>query len=101
MLTNDVIEYVHEFDKIHKQINELFIDKSDIEYAIKNLINYDPDDSYIIGFSIVETPYGNECDDGTFVDEHCSDSLFIPDGGYGTQYFPIENGQWLAVEYQW
>jgi hypothetical protein len=27
MLTNDVIEYVHEFDKIHRQINELFIDK--------------------------------------------------------------------------
>ena len=101
MLTEKVIEYVHEFDKINNQINELFIDKRDLEYNIKNLINYDPDETYITGFSIVNTPYGNKHPDGTYVDEHCSDSLFVPDGGYGAQYFPIENGQWLAVNYQW
>jgi hypothetical protein len=101
MLTKEVIEYVNAINVFDYQIHELVKDKSDLEQLIKNLINYKDDNSFIIGFSIAETPHGYYHDDETYVDEHCSDSLYCPDGGYGTQYFPIEDGLWLAVHYEY
>ena len=104
MLTNDVIDIVNHISAIDYKIEKLFKEKEETELGLIRLIEsqgFDLNNIIINNFEIVQSPYGVLENDNTYVNEHCEDSLFCPDGGYGTQYFPIENGQWLAVEYQW
>ena len=98
MLTEDVIDIVNRIEDINMEMSRLDKEKTDAIYVIKQLLG-DYQAIEITGVAIVETPYGAKYDNGRYVNEHCDDSLFCPDSGYGEEYIPIENGDYLKVDY--
>ena len=98
MLTNDVIDIVDRIEHIYQEMLRLDKERNDAIYVIRQLLG-DYQDIEIVGVSIVETPYGVKYENGRYVNEHCDDSLFFPDSGYGEEYIPIENGDYLKVDY--
>ena len=98
MLTEDIIDIVNRIEHIHQEMSRLDKERNDAIYLIRQLLG---DYQYIeiVGVSIVETPYGVKYENGRYVNEHCDDSLFLPDSGYGEEYIPIENGDYLKVDY--
>ena len=98
MLTNDVIDIVNRVEEINMEMSRLDRERNDSIYVIKQLLG-DYQDIEITGVAIVETPYGVKDENGRYVNEHCDDSLFCPDSGYGEEYIPIENGDYLKVDY--
>jgi hypothetical protein len=103
MLTNDVTDIVNSIKDIESNIQKLFKEKEEIELGLIRLIKSKGFDLNIIinNFEIVQSPYGVLEDDNTYVNEHCEDSLFCPDGGSGEQYIPLENGDYLRLDYVW
>lgn len=102
MLTNDVIDIVNRISAIDYKIQKLFKEKEETELGLIRLLEsqgHDLNNIVITNFDIVETPYGVLEDDNTYVNEHCDDSLFCPDSGSGEQYIPIENGDYLKLDY--
>ena len=104
MLTNDVIDIVNRISAIDYKIEKLFKEKEETELGLIRLIEsqgFDLNNIIINNFEIVQSPYGVLEDDNTYVNEHCEDSLFCPDGGSGEQYIPLENGDYLRLDYVW
>ncbi len=98
MLTNDVIDIVDRIEHINQEMARLDKERADAIYVIKQLLG-DYQDIEITGVCIVDTPYGIKGKDGRYVNEHCDDSLFCPDSGYGEEYIPIEDSSYLKVDY--
>ena len=104
MLTNDVVDIVNRISAIDYKIEKLFKEKEETELGLIRLIEskgFDLNNIIINNFEIVQSPYGILEDDNTYVNEHCEDSLFCPDGGSGEQYIPLENGDYLRLDYAW
>lgn len=98
MLTNDVINIVNRIEEINAQMSRLDKERDDAIYVIKQLLG-DYQNIQITGVAIVEQPYGIKYENGRYVNECCDDSLFCPDSGHGEEYIPIENGDYLKVDY--
>lgn len=104
MLTNDVTDIINSIKDIESNIQKLFKEKEETELGLIRLIEskgFDLNNIIINNFEIVQSPYGVLENDNTHVNEHCEDSLFCPDGGSGEQYIPLENGDYLRIDYVW
>ena len=97
MLTNDVIDIVNRVEVINQEMSRLDRERNDAIYVIKQLLG-DYQAIEITGVAIVETPYGVKDENGRYVNEHCDNPPFY-DSGYGEEYIPIENGDYLKVDY--
>ena len=98
MLTNNVINIVNKIEEINQEMSRLDRERDDAICVIKQLLG-DYQAIEITGVAIIETPYGVKDENGRYVNEHCDDSLFCPDSGHGEEYIPIENGDYLKVDY--
>ena len=98
MLTNTIIDIVSRIEEINQEMSRLDGERDDAISMIKQLLG-DYQAIEITGVAIVETPYGVKDENGRYVNEYCEDSLFCPDSGYGEEYIPIENGDYLKVDY--
>lgn len=104
MLTKRIVNSVKAIHSLSRQIDSITKEKEEME---NDLIHYlesqghDLNNIIVTGFEIVESPYGVLEYDNTYVNEHCEDSLFCPDGGSGEQYIPLENGDYLKLDYVW
>ena len=106
MLTKDVINTVNRIDEFNEQICRLY---SELEQQKSLLIKqiaredwvFNVDYDEITSVSIADTPCGQLQENGSYVSERCDDSIYAPDSGSGTIYWPIEDGNWLKIEYLW
>jgi hypothetical protein len=106
MLTKEVINAVNVIDTITERMAQLGRTRDSLFTDIKNLIlKADPycglDYLEVTSLSIVDSPIGQQQENGSFASEHCEDSLLMPDSGYGLVCWPIEGGKWLKVDYIW
>lgn len=107
MLTRQVINTVKAIDSLNKQLDSICRQRDEFINDIKQIIlSNDPecDLEYITisSYSIVDEPQGKIRRNGVYVIEKCDDSIYCPDTGSGTLFYPIENeDKYLRVDFYW
>ena len=107
MLTKQVINTVKAINSFNKQLDSICRQRDELINDLKHLIiSNDPecDLEYltISSYEIVSEPRGKLRHNGVYVIERCDDSLFCPDSGSGTLFYPIDNeDKYLRVDFYW
>lgn len=107
MLTKQVINTVKAIDSLTNQLDSICKQRDEFINDIKQLIIMNDSEfgsSYveIEHYSIVDKPQGKRRPNGVYVIEQCDDSLYCPDSGSGTLFYPIENeDKYLRVDFYW
>lgn len=107
MLTKGVINTVKAIDALNKQLDSVCRQRDELINDLKlTVIKNDPvcglDYLEVISYSIVDRPQGNKQDNGSYILEKCDDSLYCPDSGSGTLFYPLENEEsYLRIDYIW
>lgn len=107
MLTKQVINTVKAIDALSKQLDSVCRQRDELINDLKyTIIKNDPDCGLnyleVTSYSIVNEPQGNKQDNGSYILEKCTDSIYCPDSGAGILFYPLENEEsYLRIDYIW